>query len=93
MPDATLQPRLFLGPSLGISLGGTFHDSYFRRDLTDVKAVDLGVTCGVGLRTVFAGRGVSADLRYTTGFGDLFDVEGNFDLINSVFSLTLGVEL
>lgn len=92
IPEAAMQPRLFLGPNFGISLGGRFHSNFGSEDITDLKAVDVGATGGVGVRTALGGRGVTADLRYTTGFGDLFDVDGNIAPINSVFSLTVGVE-
>ena len=93
MPDARLQPRLLLGPSLGFSLGGRFKSSFGGDDIQGMRAVDLGAAAGIGVRTAVAGRGVTADLRYTTGFRDLFDVQGNADAINSVFSVTFGVEL
>ncbi len=93
MPNASLQPRLFLGPSLGFSLGGRFKSDFGSDDIQGMRAVDGGVTGGIGVRGAVARRGVIADLRYTTGFRDLFDVQGNSDAINSVFALTFGVEL
>lgn len=93
MPDASLQPRLFLGPTLGFSLGGRFTSGFGSDDLQGMRALDAGAAAGIGVRGAVGGRGVTADLRYTTGFRDLFDVQGNADAINSVFSLTFGVEL
>lgn len=93
-PAAKVQPFLCAGPSLGISLGGTFRSGFpgipdydFSDDL---KPADLGVALGGGVRIGMNRWALLDELRWTTGLSDLYDLEGNLDFINSVFSFTLG---
>ena len=87
-------PSAFAGPSFGIKLGGkvrTDLPGQLDADLGELKAVDVGVAAGAGVRV---GRGpvkFLVDARYTTGLSDIYDVNGNLESINSVFSLTTGV--
>jgi len=91
---AAVQPMYYLGPTIGISLGGTFTSdspAVLDQDLTDLKALDFGFALGAGAGFKLGGRRVLTELRYTTGFGDIYDLEGNLESINQVFSLTAGL--
>jgi hypothetical protein len=91
---AAVQPMYYLGPTVGISLGGRFEaDSpgVPGRDLTDLKPVDIGVALGAGVGFDLGGRRVLTEIRYTTGFADLYDLEGNLESVNQVLSLTAGL--
>jgi hypothetical protein len=87
-----VQPMYFLGPTAGFSLGGRVEsDGVPDEDLEDLKAVDLGLALGAGARFALAGRAVTAEFRWTTGFTDVYDIEGNAESINSVFSFLAGI--
>jgi hypothetical protein len=88
---AVVQPMYCLGPAIGISLGGKAQsDAPVRRDrdLTDLKAVDIGLALGGGAGFKVGGKKILTEIRYTTGFGDIYDIEDNAESINHVFSLT-----
>lgn len=91
-PGWRIRPMVFVGPDFGVSLGGRIHGGGFAQTLHDFKAVDAGWSGGVGLRWPMAGVTALGDLRYTRGFADLWDIRGNLESVNSVFSLTVGVE-
>ncbi len=87
-----VQPVYFLGPTVGFSLGGTVEsDGVPDEDLEDLKGVDLGLALGAGARFALAGQKVTAEFRWTTGFTDIYDIEGNAESINNVFSVLAGV--
>jgi hypothetical protein len=91
---AAVQPMYYLGPTIGLSLGGREESPDVRlrsRDLSDLKAVDLGVAIGGGAGFEAGGRKVLAELRYTAGFSDVYDIKGNLESINNVVSLTVGL--
>ena len=91
---AAVQPMYYLGPTFGFSLGGTVQSDapgLREQDLTDLKAVDFGLALGAGAGFKVGGRKVLTEIRYTTGFGDVYDVENNLESINHVFSLTAGL--
>jgi hypothetical protein len=91
---APVQPMYYLGPTFGIRLGGTFQPDASRsleQDLTDLKAVDLGFAIGAGVGFGLGGHRVLTELRYTTGFSDVYDLKDNAESLNSVFSLTAGL--
>ena len=91
---AAVQPMYYLGPTLGISLGGRVESDESglpSGNLTDLKALDVGFALGAGAGFTLGGRRVLTELRYTTGFGDIYDVKDNAESINSVFSLTAGL--
>ena len=57
----------------------------------DMRAMDVGVASGAGLRL---GRGSyqwTAEARYGTSFGDLYKFRGNVDSINQAFVFTVAV--
>jgi len=90
---AAVQPMYYLGPTIGISLGGKAQsDAPGSRDydLEELKAVDFGLALGAGAGFKVGGRKVLTELRYTMGLGDIYDLEGNLESINDVFSLTVG---
>ena len=91
MRTAPVQPMFYVGPTLGFSLGGRFGDDLSEHDLTDLKPVDLGVAVGAGAGFELGGKKVRTEVRYTTGFGDLYDLKDNLESINNVFSLTAGL--
>jgi len=88
-----VRPVLLLGPTLGISLGGRLRTDASSRStkLSGMRAVDAGWTAGAGLEWRMLGVSANGDLRYTRGFGDLWDNGPGLEAVNSVFSLTLGV--
>ena len=89
---APVQPMWYLGPTFGISLGGkvTTDPSATETDLTDLNALDIGVAIGGGAGFKAGPRRILAEIRYTTGFADVYHIAGNLESINNVFSLTLG---
>ena len=91
---AVVQPMYYLGPTIGISLGGSVSSDIPGArdyDLTDLKAVDFGLALGAGAGFKLGGRKVLTELRYTTGFSDLYDIKDNAESINHVFSFTAGL--
>jgi hypothetical protein len=89
---APVQPMYLIGPTAGISLGGTVEsDGLPDADLDELKSVDLGLVLGAGAAFRLGGRKVTAEFRYTTGFGDIYDLSGNAESVNSVFSLMAGI--
>lgn len=89
---APVQPVYFIGPTAGFSLGGTaVSEGLPDRDLDDLKSVDLGLAVGAGAAIGLGGRKVTAEFRYTTGFTDLYDLEGNAESVNNVFSFMAGI--
>ena len=87
---AAVQPMYYLGPTIGISLGGTQSGVPGARDpdLKDLKALDFGLALGAGAGFKLGGKKVLTEIRWTTGFTDIYDLEGNLESINQVFSLT-----
>ena len=90
---AAVQPMWYIGPTLGLSYGGTFTVDVgaAERDLIDLKTVDFGVAIGGGAGFKAGGRRILVELRYTSGFTDIYDIEDNAESINDVFSLTVGI--
>jgi outer membrane immunogenic protein len=89
---APVQPMYLVGPTAGINLGGTVEsDGLHDADLDDLKSVDLGLVLGAGAGFKLGGRKATAEFRYTTGFTDIYDLVGNAESINSVFSLMAGI--
>ena len=90
-----VQPMYYLGPTIGFSLGGKLRRDEpgpVSVDLEHLKTVDLGLALGVGAGFRLGGRKVLTEVRYTTGFADIYDVAGAlYDSINQEFSLTAGL--
>lgn len=89
-----VQPMYFIGPTAGISLGGTVETDLAGvrdQDLDDLKGLDLGIALGAGAGFELGGRKVTAEFRYTSGFTDIYDIAGNAESINSVFSFMAGI--
>jgi hypothetical protein len=89
-----VQPMYYLGPTIGFSLGGELRPDQSGAasvDLTDLKAVDLGLALGAGIGFKLGGQRLLTEFRYTAGLGDVYDLEDNFESINRVFSFTAGV--
>jgi hypothetical protein len=89
-----VQPMYYLGPTVGFNLGGRMESEVpgFRsQDLTDLKAVDLGLALGVGAGFKLHRQKILTEVRYTTGFSDIYDIQDNFESINHAFSLTAGL--
>jgi hypothetical protein len=87
-----VQPMYYLGPTVGLNLAGKVRsDLSADRDLTDLKAVDLGLALGAGVGFKLGGKKVLTEIRWTTGLTDIYDIENNLESINSVFSLTAGL--
>jgi hypothetical protein len=88
-----VQPMYYLGPTIGISLGGEVRSDAPGspdQDLTDLKAVDFGVALGAGAGFKVGGLKVLTEFRYTRGLTDIYDLKDNLESINDVFSLTAG---
>jgi hypothetical protein len=84
----------YLGPTFGLDLSGKYTAETLGivdEDLEDVKTLDVGLALGAGAGFELGGKKVLAELRWTTGFTDVYDLEGNLESINQVFSLTAGV--
>ncbi len=97
-PVRHVRPMIYVGPTFGFTLGGSLTSQgpgIGDVELTNLEAVDSGAAFGVGAGFPLSGRRVLADLRYTTGFSGIFEpavIGPQAESINSVFSLTLGVE-
>ena len=81
----------YLGPTIGVSLGGRVSSESLGpqgQDLTDLKSLDFGLALGAGAGFKVGGRRALTELRYTAGFGDIYDREDNLESIHQVFSLT-----
>lgn len=94
-PRGTFEPYAVLGPAFGFALGAEFEvdtPGFVDQDLgNDLKDVDMGGTVGLG---AIIGRGpyrLTVETRYSTSFGDLWDISGNFESINHGFGFTVGV--
>ena len=95
LPGAPVQPMITFGPTLGFGLGANESSDapgIPSAHLDHLKAVDVGFALGAGAGFRLGGRKVLTEVRYTTGFSDLWDIAGNRESINSVFSLTMGLE-
>jgi len=91
---APVQPMYYLGPTFGFSLGGKVRSSASglpTQDLEHLKAVDFGLALGVGAGFELGGQKVRAEFRYSPGLSDIYDLEGNAESINNVFSFTAGL--
>ena len=86
-------PYLIGGPTLSIKLDGTFeHDGVTGLADQDVSG-DMndflwGVTGGLGMRFPTETLGLAVEARYRTDFGDLWDVDDNYQSINHGLSVT-----
>lgn len=89
-----VRPYAIAGPTFSFTVDGTIDpgaglpkDSIRDR----MKALDFGVAGGVGVELPAGLYRVGLEARYTTGLTDLYDVAGNLDTINSVFTFALAV--
>ena len=93
-------PFFELGPSVGILVSGKFEDDPHvigELDLKhDMKSFDVGWGAGAGVEFALPAasggspRGrIGVEARYTRGFSDLFDVEGNAAAINQAWTFAL----
>jgi len=86
-------PYLIGGPSLSIKLDGTFENDGVTgladQDVSgDMNEFLWGVTGGLGLRFPTETLGLAVEARYRTDFGDLWDVDENYQSINHGLSVT-----
>ena len=99
-----VQPMIYAGPTFGFPLQGKLVTDYAGVPdvkLEDLESVDFGAAFGLGIGARLAGHRLFADLRYTTGFGDIFhrDRSTRFqwwfepvaNSVNSVYSLSVGI--
>ncbi len=100
LPTRMVKPMVYVGPTFGFSLGGKLKNpapGSGDEDLPDLEPVDVGAAFGVGASMSVAGRRLLADLRYTTGFTDIYKTDHSInsgpvaESINSVFTLMVGV--
>jgi hypothetical protein len=95
LPGARVQPLIVAGPTLGFGLGANLSSDepgLPSVHLDHLKAVDVGFAVGVGARFHAGGKKrVITEVRYTSGFSDVWDIAGNLESINSVFSFTAGL--
>jgi hypothetical protein len=82
-----------LGPSFGITISGRFKPGapgFSEVDVKDnMKNVDAGFALGTGVEFAAGSGRLGIEARYTRGFSDLYDLSGNFDTINQVWTLAL----
>ena len=89
-----VQPMYYLGPTVGLSLGGKVQSDLAgvrEWDLTGLKAVDFGLALGAGAGFKVGGKKILTELRYTTGFSGIWELDDALESINDVFSLTVGL--
>ena len=88
-----LRPDLMAGTSFAFNVNATFENrtSGVRGHLDEVKTLDVGLVLGVGAH--FGGRGLGyfVEGRYSRGFSDIYNLEGNFETIHDVFSVLVGI--
>ena len=80
LPDAPVQPSLFVGPSLAFNVSASSslegEDSEVEVDVKDqVGGFDFGLVIGGGLDFVRGGRTFGVDMRYSRGLRDVEDGE------------------
>lgn len=90
-----ITPYLSVGPTLGIALGATFeNEGTGLPDIDfgdDLEKLDLGGLVGVGARFGTGPVRFGIEARYSTGFNDLWDIEGNLESINHTFGVALSL--
>jgi hypothetical protein len=89
-----LRATICAGPTLGFSLGGrvvTEVPGFADQKLTDLKSLDAGAAFGLGLSAGSGRRRFLVDVRYITGFGDIYDIKGNLESVNRVVSVMAGI--
>jgi len=94
LKGSPVQPMYYLGPTVAFSLGGKVESDDSRvqsEDIKDLKTVDFGLALGAGGGFKVGGQRVLTELRYTTGFTDIYDVSGNLESINQQLALTAGI--
>jgi hypothetical protein len=83
-----------LGPSFGFTIAGRV-TSEFPGDVGDddvkgdMKPVDAGFALGAGIEFAAGPGHLGIEARYTRGFSDLYDLEGNAEAINQTWTLAL----
>jgi len=91
---APVHPMLYLGPTVGFNTRARVASDFGPFDeqkLDNLKTVDFGAAVGAGVGVKLGGQRLLADVRYTTGFADIYDIQGNAESINSVISITAGI--
>jgi hypothetical protein len=78
LPNAPVQPSLFVGPSLAFNLSAHAklegEGGAADIDVKDqVAGFDFGLVAGGGLGFVVGGKSLGVDLRYSRGLGDVGD--------------------
>lgn len=98
--------KLFLeaGPQIGFSIEESYESEYTQTvtdtdgsttsisdtedgDLENIKSIDFGLNFGLGYEfteNIFAGA------RYNLGLNNLYDGDGDYDMKNSVFQVSIG---
>jgi hypothetical protein len=98
LPNAPVQPSLFVGPSLAFNLSA---HSKLKGDAgaveIDVKdkvaGFDYGLVAGGGLGFLVGGKALGVDLRYSQGLGDVGDgVIGSAHNEAVTFMLSIGLQ-
>ncbi|MGD8867779.1 MAG: porin family protein [Gemmatimonadales bacterium] len=89
----TVQPRLYVGPTLGLALSCEFDPdtgdpSQDCKD--DFKSSDFGVVFGVGVELGSGPGAFLADLRYDYGIADINDTGDNISKKNRSIQLSFG---
>jgi hypothetical protein len=88
-PMDSFTPNLFLGPALAFNMSATVEVDDESDDIEDVKAMDFGLIFGGGADF---GK-FTVDARFNMGLTNIFDVEGDPKVKNSVMSILLGYKL
>lgn len=90
----TLNPNILVGPAVGFKLYGDANDQDIDDEMQDAE---FGLTFGGGLDAEVASsptdfiQTVGLDLRYTLGLTDVFDIAGDPEAKNRVFTIALAV--
>jgi hypothetical protein len=89
-----VQPMYYLGPTVGLSLGGKMQSDLAGvrdLDLTNLRTVNFGLALGAGAGFELGGKKVLTEIRWTTGLSGIWDSGDSLESINDVFSFTAGV--
>ena len=90
---AGVAPFLEMGLSVGCTLSGKLEEYPRFLRVTDVgrsmQPVDYGWAAGTGVELAAGTGRIGIEVRFTRGFGDLFDLENNAPAINQAWTLSL----
>jgi len=93
--SSSMKPYFVLGPTFSVAIGAKLKSDapgFEEMDYgDDLEPLDVGGTIGLGARFGQGPTLWTIEGRYSTGFNDLWDLDGNLDSINHGFGATVGV--